>query len=85
MEKRIEFIPSGVCSRKMEFVVDGEIIKELVVTGGCNGNLGGISKLLQGMNVHEVISRLKGTTCGAKPTSCPDQIATALAKEFENK
>lgn len=70
--------PEGVCSTKMVFEIENDIIKELSVTNGCNGNLKGISKLLVGMNINEVISKLKGIECGYRDTSCPDQIAKAL-------
>ena len=73
-----EYTPKGVCSRKMIFDLDGDIIRSVEVIGGCNGNLKGISSLLKGQNVNEIISRLKGITCGPKSTSCPDQIAQAL-------
>ena len=73
-----EYTPKGVCSRKMIFDLDGDIIRSVEVIGGCNGNLKGISSLLKGQNVNEIISRLEGITCGPKSTSCPDQIAQAL-------
>ena len=73
-----EYTPKGVCSRKMIFDLDGDIIRSVEVIGGCNGNLKGISSLLKGQNVNENISRLEGITCGPKSTSCPDQIAQAL-------
>ena len=73
-----EYTPKGVCSRKMIFDLDGDIIRYVEVIGGCNGNLKGISSLLKGQNVNEIISRLEGITCGPKSTSCPDQIAQAL-------
>ena len=73
-----EYTPKGVCSRKMIFDLDGDIIRSVEVIGGCNGNLKGISSLLKGQNVNEIISRLEGITCGPKATSCPDQIAQAL-------
>lgn len=73
-----EYTPKGVCSRKMIFDLDGDIIRSVEVIGGCNGNLKGISSLLKGQNVNEIISRLEGVTCGPKSTSCPDQIAQAL-------
>ena len=62
----------------MIFDLDGDIIRSVEVIGGCNGNLKGISSLLKGQNVNEIISRLEGITCGPKSTSCPDQIAQAL-------
>ena len=72
------YIPKGVCSREIIFEVEDGIIKDLQVIGGCHGNLQGISKLVIGMKVEEVIKRLKGIDCGGKGTSCPDQIARAL-------
>ena len=73
-----EFYPRGVCSRKMVFDIENGVVKDLEVVGGCNGNLKGIGKLVEGMDVDEVISRLDGIRCGMKPTSCPDQLAQAL-------
>lgn len=72
------YIPHGVCSRQIEIEVENETVKKLKVIGGCNGNLQGIAKLVQGMKVKEVIEKLKGIDCGGKGTSCPDQIAKAL-------
>ena len=74
----MEYKPTGVCSRKMVIDVEDGIVKSLEVVGGCNGNLQGISKLVEGMKVEDVISRLEGIRCGFKPTSCPDQLAKAL-------
>ncbi len=69
---------SGVCSQKIDFdIVDGKV-HNVRFTGGCNGNLQGIGRLIEGMDVHEAISRLGGVRCGMKPTSCPDQLARAL-------
>ena len=70
--------PKGVCARQMTFEVEDGIVKSLQVQGGCHGNLQGISKLVVGMKVEDVISRLEGIRCGFKPTSCPDQMAQAL-------
>lgn len=72
------FTPTGVCSQKIIFSVDNGIVKDVVFYGGCSGNLQGISRLIQGMNVDEVITRLRGIKCGSKSTSCPDQLAIAL-------
>lgn len=68
----------GVCSNEMRFEIEDNKIKTLTVIGGCNGNLQGISALVQGMDVDEVIRRLKGIRCGMKETSCPDQLSKAL-------
>ena len=75
---KFEYKTKGVCSQAMQFEIEGNTLKSLYVIGGCNGNLQGISSLVQGMDVDEVIHRLKGIRCGYKDTSCPDQLATAL-------
>lgn len=78
--------PQGVCSTEIIVDIENNIIKDLQVRNGCNGNLKGISSLVRGMNIDDVISKLKGIKCGMKNTSCPDQIATALEKiKKENK
>lgn len=74
------YTPTGVCSRQIEFEVEDGIVKNLKVIGGCNGNLQGIAKLVEGMKAEEVIEKLKGIDCAGKGTSCPDQIARALEK-----
>lgn len=79
---RSSYVPNGVCSTLIEFDVDDNKIHNLVVTNGCNGNLKGISKLVENRDIDEVISLLDGIKCGFKSTSCPDQIAKAL-KEYK--
>ena len=69
---------SGTCSSAINLEVEGDIIKSVSFTGGCNGNLQGISRLVEGMKVEDAISRLKGIRCGFKNTSCPDQLARDL-------
>lgn len=72
------FKPTGVCAKEIHFdVVDNKLVNVSFV-GGCSGNTQGISKLVEGMDVDEVIKRLKGVNCGGKGTSCPDQLAKAL-------
>ena len=74
----MKYTTSGVCSREIEFeVVDGKL-HNVHYLGGCNGNLQGVGALVEGMEVHDAIQRLKGIKCGMKGTSCPDQLATAL-------
>lgn len=68
----------GTCSSQISFdLVDGKL-HNVQFTGGCNGNLKGIGSLVEGMDANDVITRLEGTTCGSKSTSCPDQLAKAL-------
>lgn len=69
---------SGVCSKEIQFEIENDIIKSVDFIGGCSGNTQGISKLVEGMSVEEVIKRLEGVKCGFRPTSCPDQLAQAL-------
>lgn len=83
MEK-FEFIPSGVCSKKMVISYEDGVIKDFEVVGGCNGNLKGIRALIIGRPIDEVAETLKGITCGMKPTSCPDQISKALFEIINN-
>lgn len=73
----------GTCSQRIFFRIEDGKVYDVEFLGGCNGNLQGIGKLVEGMNVDEVISRLEGIHCGMKPTSCPDQLATALKKAKE--
>lgn len=68
----------GTCSSNIEIEVENNIIKDITFWGGCNGNLQGISRLVKGMPVTDVISRLEGIRCGMRPTSCPDQLCRAL-------
>jgi len=79
------YTTKGTCSREILFEIEDGKIKNVNYIGGCNGNLKGIAALVEGMNVDEVIKRLEGTTCGGKPTSCPDQLATALKQAKEAK
>lgn len=69
---------SGVCARSISYeIIDGKL-HNVSFVGGCNGNLQGIARLVEGMSVQEAVSRLKGIRCGLKSTSCPDQLARAL-------
>lgn len=68
----------------IEIELDGETIKDVIFTGGCNGNLNGISKLIKGMNAREVIEKLEGTRCGVNETSCPDQLSKALRQALDS-
>lgn len=72
------YTPHGVCSRKIDIDLEGNVIRKVTFTGGCSGNTQGVAALIVGMDVDEAISRIKGIHCGPRPTSCPDQLARAL-------
>lgn len=78
------YIPQGVCSGEMIFEIDGNIIKSLKIVGGCPGNTVGVSRLVVGKTIDEIIEMLKGIPCGMRGTSCPDQVARAL-QEYKTK
>ncbi|MBQ9376995.1 MAG: TIGR03905 family TSCPD domain-containing protein [Schwartzia sp.] len=73
----------GTCSRAIDIELDGRTIRRVAFTGGCPGNLAGIAKLVEGMDIDHVIERFRGTRCGPRPTSCPDQLAVALREAYE--
>ena len=68
----------GTCSTEINFEIEGDTVKSVSYIGGCNGNLQGVSRLVSGMKIDDVIDKLSGIRCGFKNTSCPDQLATAL-------
>mgnify|MGYP003445877029 FL=1 len=74
---------NGVCSREIEFEINGNVITNVKFYGGCNGNLKAISKLVEGMTVEQIEEKLKGNTCGFRSTSCADQFAIAVRKAYE--
>jgi len=76
---------SGTCSKKIKILIEEDTIIDVEFTSGCNGNLQGISKLVKGMNVSNVVEKLKGIDCGGKGTSCPDQLARALIEYISEK
>ena len=75
----------GTCSSQITFELDGNIVRNVKFYGGCNGNLKGISKLVDGMTVEEIVEKLGGTTCGFKSTSCPDQLAKAVTEAYRKE
>ena len=82
MKETFTYTTKGVCSRSIEITVEDNVVTEVKYNGGCSGNTQGVASLAVGMTVDEIITRLKGIKCGFKPTSCPDQLATALAEHF---
>ncbi|MBD5161880.1 MAG: TIGR03905 family TSCPD domain-containing protein [Oscillibacter sp.] len=77
------YSPTGVCSSRIDLELEDGVIRSVAFTGGCNGNLQGISSLVKGMPAREAIERLQGIQCGWKPTSCPDQLSKALTAALE--
>lgn len=84
MEKFV-YKPKGVCSQSMTFEMDGNVVKKVTIVGGCPGNLLGISRILENKTIDEVVTSFQGVRCGAKKTSCPDQIAQALLSYANEK
>lgn len=80
-----EYKTKGTCSQKILFDIEDGKVHNVEFISGCNGNLQGIGRLVEGMDAQEVIERISGIRCGMKPTSCPDQLATALRKATEQK
>ena len=72
----------GVCSMQIDFHLDGDVVHDVRFTGGCNGNLKAISKLVDGMTVDQIEGYLKGNTCGRNTTSCADQLAIAVRQAW---
>ncbi len=72
-----------VCSKEISFDIDGNVITNVSFLGGCNGNLKAVSKLVDGMTVEQIEAKLKGNTCGMRPTSCADQLCVAVREAYE--
>ena len=85
MEEAISYQTTGTCCRLMNVEIEDDIIKNVEFIGGCHGNLQGIKSLITGMNINDVIAKLKGIRCGDKSTSCPDQLATCLLNYIQSK
>lgn len=81
--KKFHYTPKGVCSRAIEIELENDVIQSVRFSGGCSGNTQGISALVRGMKAEEAIDRLSGIRCGFKATSCPDQLAKALAAALD--
>ena len=77
-----DYKTTGTCSQLISFDLDGDKVSNISFTGGCNGNLKGISKLCDGMTVDEIEGKLAGTLCGMRGTSCPDQLSKAVREGY---
>ena len=80
----MRYKPQGICASAIDVEMDGNTIRSVKFTGGCDGNHKGLCALVQGMDAQEAIKRLRGITCGFRNTSCPDQLAVCLEKILQN-
>ena len=80
---KFEYKTQNTCSQYITFELEGNVVSNIVFYGGCNGNLKAIAKLLEGATVEHIEERLKGNTCGGRPTSCADQLACAVRQAYE--
>ncbi len=85
MKNHIEYKTNGVCSRMIIVDTEDGVITDCKFVGGCAGNTQGVAALVVGMKVEEAIGRIKGIKCGFKPTSCPDQLASALEEALNSQ
>jgi uncharacterized protein (TIGR03905 family) len=81
----MEYITKGICSRAIKFEIEDGKVTGVRFDGGCHGNTQGVARLVEGMDVNEVIKRLKGVDCRGRGTSCPDQLATALEEYLKTQ
>lgn len=79
-----EFYPEGVCPIQISFDLDGNVVKNVVFTGGCDGNLKAISRVVEGMTVEQIEDFFRGIQCGRKTSSCSDQLAIAVREAYNN-
>lgn len=75
----------GTCSQQIDFELEGNVVKSISFTGGCNGNLKAISKILEGQTVEFIVEKLRGNTCGRRDTSCADQLAIAVENAYRQE
>ena len=73
----------GTCSQAIQFEIEDQKVHNVQFIGGCSGNTQGVARLVEGMDVNEVIAKIGGIRCGMRPTSCPDQLATALKEAIK--
>ncbi len=82
---RYSYRTRGVCAMEIDFDLEGNVVRNIEFIGGCNGNLKAIAKLVDGMTVEEIEKKLRGNTCGRKPTSCADQLAVAVRQAYDRR
>ena len=74
----------NTCSTQIDFDLEGDIVTNIVFTGGCPGNLNAIAKIVDGYQVSHIVELCKGNPCGFRPTSCADQLAVAVQEAYDN-
>ena len=82
---RYRYKTRGTCAIEIDFDLDGDVVRNIKLLGGCNGNLKAMSKLVDGMTVNEIEGKLRGNTCGNRPTSCADQLARAVREAYNSQ
>lgn len=80
-----EYMPENICASQIDFDLEGNIVKNVVFTDGCDGNLKAIAKLVEGMTVEKIVEILSGNTCESRPTSCADQLVQAVKAAYEDQ
>lgn len=78
------FKANGVCATNIKFELNGNVVSGIEFTGGCDGNLKAISRILDGTTVEFIQEKCRGNLCRSKGTSCADQLAVAVQEAFEN-
>lgn len=82
---RYSYQPRGICAMQINFDLNDNVVSNIEFIGGCNGNLKAISKLVDGWTVEQIEEKLRGNTCGRKPTSCADQLAVAVRTAYDKE
>lgn len=82
---RYSYQPRGICAMQINFDLNDNVVSNIEFIGGCNGNLKAISKLVDGWTVEQIEDKLRGNTCGPKPTSCADQLAVAVRAAYNRQ
>lgn len=82
---RYTYKTKDTCSTQIDFDLNGDVVTNIVYTGGCNGNLKALCKILDGWTVEKIKQTLCGLTCGRRLTSCGDQLAKAVEKAYNKK
>ena len=85
MSETISYQPTGTCARQIDIEIDENTVVSVKFHGGCPGNLIGITHLIKGMSIEDILEKVEGVKCGSKQTSCPDQLARALRGYLESK